>query len=480
MQHRSNAHLLVASFSRTSFSRTSFSRTLRRVSGACLSLGAAALTLCCESQAVDLGGDTVAQGLTRASRCAESGRIEDDIVIGSQVELAALAGCEEIGGNLIVKLFPGADLTPLSSLRVVEGQFALGVQQSWDQILGYQISDYFDEQVDLIRAGWLQSLVGVQSLERVGSLFLRGLPDADLSAFESLGLVAGDDDLGFIGQVILQQNLELRDLTGFEDVQGVKNLVVTLSPSLESLSGFAPGAQLGSISLYTSPALTDLGALAQVSALDGLILYQIGISDLDDLAALGSVRDGLSITGNLSLEDASGLALQQQAPERISITGNAVLQLLPPFSGFASQPKMLQIRDNPALETLALDFANAQTQSYFLEGFAGQPDSVSVELGMDVIDIRNNQSLQSLSVRSGLTLAQLMVVGDNAALESVDFGSLSQLGQLSMTNNAALSRIGIGALARVASLQVTGNPLLPTAVFDGVQTFSRDVDGNAD
>jgi hypothetical protein len=447
------------------------------VSRVCLSLGLGCLTLACASEGVDLGGGTIAQNLERGERCAESTRIEENVLVSNQDDLAALAGCEEIDGNLIVRIFAGADLTPLRSLRVVEGDFALGAERHWDYIWGWSINrPPGDDEDVLIQAGWLSSLDGVQALERVGTLFLRGLPDADLTAFESLESLEGHSGDSLSGSLILQQNQLLHDLSGLENLAGVQRLVVTLSPALESLSGFNARDGLGSIGLYTSPALADLGALAPVSNLDSLSVYETGITDLNTFGALQTLG-GLLIYGNPALVDASGLGSLQRI-ERISFTSNPLLKLLPPFVELIEQPRIIVIRDNAELESLELDFPNAEAPAYLLEPNSVDPQQV--ELGIDVIDVRDNAKLSRITVPSGLTAAHLALIGENPALTSIDFGTLRELGKLSITSNDNLSQVGVGALATVNILEVTDNPLLSTAVFGGIQSFVQEFNGNAE
>jgi hypothetical protein len=439
-----------------------------------LVLGASSLG--CAREGVDLGGDTITRDIQRGSRCLESNVVEDDVLVSQQDELDALAGCEEFRGNLIVRAFAGADLTPLAALRRVEGELALGVPQTWDSIAGFLVSDRLDPQVDLIRAGWVPSLEGVQALEHAGSLYLRGLPDADLTAFESLTSVGSADS--WLG-VILQQNQHLRDLTGLERLSGLPELVVTLSPELVSLNGLdATGLRF--VSLYASPALTDLSALAPVRNLDNLILYEIGVRDLSAFAGLES-SENLSVFNNPALVDASGLGALQRA-DTINVIGNAALEVLPSFVSFMLQPSTLAIRDNPELESVELDFSNAPTRRYDIQGFPeqGGDEYVGYELGVDVLDIRNNAQLQSVSVPAGLTKAHLVLVSDNPSLTSIDLGSLTELGQLSIDDNPGLAQVDTGDLARVSFLQLTDNPLLSPAVFDDVQTFAREISGNAE
>lgn len=439
-----------------------------------LMLGVGALG--CAREGVDLGGDTLEQDIQRGSRCVDSTIVDEDVLVTQQDELDALAGCERFRGNLTVRAFAGADLRPLGALRRVDGDLALGVPQTWDGIIGFLISDRFDPQVELLRAGWVQSLDGVQALEHAGALFLRGLPGADLTAFESLASVGGSASrLG----LILQQNLHLRDLTGFERLSGLPGLIVTLSPELVSLNGL-DATGLGSVSLYSSPVLADLSALAPVTRLDNLALFEIGARDLSAFAGLQG-SESVALINNVALVDAGGLGALASA-DTVTVSGNTALEVLPSFTSFTLQPSTLAIHDNPALESVVLDFSNAPTRRYDIEGIPERDgdEYVGYELGVDVIDLRNNERLQSVSVPAGLTKAHLLLVGENPELESIDLGSLTELGQLSIDANPSLTQVDIGALARVSSLQITDNPLFSPAVFDDVQTFTREIRGNAE
>ena len=269
---------------------------------------AAGLALGCTSEAVDLGGDTLTRDLARGALCAESTEITQDVLVSNQEELDALTGCEVIHGNLIVRVYADADLTPLGALRVVDGDFGLGIPQRWPGIIGYSLSELLDDELPLVQAGWVQSLDGLRALERVGGMYLRGLPDADLTAFEHLTSIGGNLQDFSRGGIILQQNYNLRDLTGLENMIGLDRLVITLSPALESLDGLRVGEQLGFIGIYGNPLLTDVNALSGVKALDALVLYQTALTDLSAFASLETLSQELSINENAALVDASGLS----------------------------------------------------------------------------------------------------------------------------------------------------------------------------
>jgi len=450
------------------------SHALCRVACAC------GLALGCTSEAVDLGGDTLTRDLSRGALCAESTEITQDVLVSNQEELDALAGCEVIHGNLIVRVYADADLTPLASLRVVDGDFGLGIPQSWPGVIGYSLSELLDEELPLLQSGWVESLDGVQALERVGGMYLRGLPDENLKAFERLTSIGGNLQDFSRGGVILQQNYNLRDLTGLENMIGLDRLTITLSPALESLDGLRVGEQLGFIGIYGNPLLTDVSALSGVKALDALILWETALTDLSAFASLETISQQLSLASNAALVDASGLSSLIDV-DMLLISGNAALERLPAFDGFSAQPSIITIQGNPELENVTLDFASATSDAYSVEGYPEQPEEyVGFTLGVDVIDIRENASLETISIPNGIELAQLLLIGDNPSLSAVDLGSIQQVDQLTIDQNPNLALVGLGELSSANVLQITDNPQLSPAVFDDVQVFVRDVSGNAD
>ena len=99
---------------------------------------------------------------------------------------------------------------------------------------------------------------------------------------------------------------------------------------------------------------------------------------------------------------------------------------------------------------------------------------------MDIIDIRNNASLQSIYVGAGPTKARFFAIGQNPNLASVAFGSVRAVDQLSIDANDRLATVTVDNLETVSSLVITNNPQLSAATFDDVQSFVRVIDGNAE
>jgi hypothetical protein len=95
------------------------------------------------------------------------------------------------------------------------------------------------------------------------------------------------------------------------------------------------------------------------------------------------------------------------------------------------------------------------------------------------IEISGNPSLRQFDVPGGWQSGRRVAIHDNAALERLGLGRLAAIDLLEIENNPILADVELAALATVDSLHVRDNPRLPGATFDAVQTFARDMSGNA-
>jgi len=90
---------------------------------------AAALGVCmlaCARDGVSLGDD-IYEPMPPSIRCARDPLIDADVRVTNQAELDALAGCEEISGDLEIAVYPDTDLRPLAALRTVGGALDIGI-----------------------------------------------------------------------------------------------------------------------------------------------------------------------------------------------------------------------------------------------------------------------------------------------------------------------------------------------------------------
>lgn len=435
-----------------------------------------ALASACSGDVVDLGGGNIAQNLSPGGRCAESPVLDADVAITNQAELEELAGCEEIRGDLLVYIFEGADLTPLSSLRSVGGSLTLGESPLF---LSFEAGgDYSEEEalrVDaLFERGWLESLAGLENLESVGNLYLVGIGAPDLQALSQLRVVTGAGGFGVGGTMFVDRARHLRDLSGLEGAEGISNVSVS-SSALESLDGLVLAGDIDGLFLDRCPALVDIDALAGVTSMsNGLFVRETGLEDLSGLSALAHAGQGAAFSGNPALADASGLNALAVA-DYLVFEDNDALLALPSFQQTAAL-NGIHIVGNDALLEVNLDMPDLQPAQFITLLFG--PDELST-LSADRIEIQGNASLTRVTSPAGFTAAQYLTIEGNPSLTELDLASIERLDFMAIKQNATLASVNLPALQTVDSLEVTGNPLLTLEAFANVRTFYSNISDNA-
>lgn len=419
------------------------------------------LSLACTRGEVNLGEDAVSQNLEQPSRCAESTSLSGPIYVNSQAELEALAGCEQLDELRIVP-FSGADLAPLASLRSIAGAFEIGADPN-------PLPDDFDEQQTLLEpiralndAGWLDSLHGLEALEAVGTLYMTGITVADLTELQSLQAI--EDGM------VVRQARNLVNLAGLEAIEPPSLVWVADSSSFESIAGLEYGAQMGSLYLERVPALVSIDALQNVTAADTILLVGTGLVTLPSLEQLIYVAD-FDIEGNDSLTDLNGLDALQ-AVNSLTINANASLRSVPQFSQLSSLDTLV-LTYNTALEEVALNFPALVPQTR-------QIGMHEVRYSTVYIQLSNNAALRHITSPASFTDVQFFSAFENESLVDIDLGPLERADFFLIDDNPALASVVAPSLATVNTLEVVNNPLLSTAVFDGVSTFSRQISGNAE
>jgi hypothetical protein len=419
-------------------------------------------SLACSSGEVDLGGGLITADLRSSGRCTDSSRLEGQIIVSDQAGLSALAGCEEIVGDLFVEVFEGADLSPLASLRSVSNSFHIGeapVQPEdpneweafWERIAGIRA------------AGYLPSLHGLEALESVGTLYLTGSSAPSLTELESLVDVEA---------VVIRDMPALVNLAGLEAAP-LSSLWISNCQTLSSLDGLNLGLVPETLIFEFLPALTNADALAATDIAfigSSLMFYVTGLRALPSFVDLAFVPS-LSIEGNPALTDISGIA-SIQGVEGLSISGNPSLRTLPPLTQLGSV-EVLRVINNDALEELDLDFP----------ALLPPTDSITdrnIELSTTLIDISMNDALRRITSPAGFGAVQYFSIYQNASLSELELDQLRRVDVMIIAENPALVTVSMPALATVDSLEVVDNPALSPAVFDRVLTFERRISGNAE
>jgi hypothetical protein len=408
----------------------------------------------CARDSVSLGDDGQTEAFALSASCASDPFIEGDVLIASQAELAALAGCEEISGNLVIEVFDGADLGPLAALRIVGGQLTIGATPS--------TSDP-ESTSALIDAGWLESFAGVEALEEVGGLSLANFAASDLSPFSSLRDIDEVIENGRRGgNLNITHAKNLVDFRGFEHVDGIEALLLEELPSLESLDGLFVRPQLASLSLSRVPNLKNIDALASLERSETIVIAGTGLEHLRGLSALQRA-DTFAVLQNPLLEDSSSfpramfdsLFLEQNPKLRGALEVSA--SFLTTTMQFSSNDELERIDIVPPTE-----------------------DAHPTDFPCGGIHIGYNAKLRSIGSPGGCGLADVVEIVGNPSLESVDLDGIPALDQLQLRDNPVLSQFAHASLQHIDIVEIVNNPQLPIASLAAIPAFEQTIEGNAD
>jgi hypothetical protein len=245
---------------------------------------------------------------------------------------------------------------------------------------------------------------------------------ASTEALASLAQVGGD--------LLVERNDRLRDVTGLSRIEGVLGggLYLRDNDLLERVEGFGALSLItGDFVLEGNAALQSVGGLGQRGS-SPRVLGDILVADNDALTSLelpmpaGPQRGDVVVRNNAVLE---AMRMLGQAGVRVRVRGE------------------LALRNNPRLEV-----------------FEG---SELIEVVYGGLTLVKNAALGDLSMFQSLrTVAGELAVLGNDRLTDLDLPGLQSVGALVVTRNLSLARLdGLSGLSRVArELEVTGNPAL--------------------
>ncbi|HTV21106.1 MAG TPA: hypothetical protein VMG12_20615, partial [Polyangiaceae bacterium] len=302
------------------------------------------------------------------------GTWQGNVVAGRQEQIEALRGCTEITGDLTLRPFAEMDLTPLSELRIVRGDLEVGEASP-----GVDVS------------GRMTSLAGLESLEQVNSLSLRGVMASDLSALANLRRI-NVDPLGPHtdgGMFEIFSCDELVDLGGLDALADFADISVSGNARLNSLSGPHFPPRMRRISL-AGGVLTDLSALGAVRTVDTFEVQQnTSIQHLDGLA-LENVGV-LALIMNDGLQQVDSLS-SLESLENFLVARNPRLERLPSLDG-VDFVKMVTVVDNAELRNVPT-FSGGLGESFWLGAYRSSGADFGPEFAsFDVFDVGDNPKL---------------------------------------------------------------------------------------
>jgi len=393
-------------------------------------------------------------------------------------DVARLAGIWCVTGDLTVTTTPFTDLSALSGLVEIAGNFTLGgavPNCSYPCPSGNPT---------------LASVHGLEGLRRIGGgLYLEENPgDSGVASLAPLG------NLKQLGSLFIEDSLALTDLHGLEGLQSLQWLLVEYADRLTSLRGVQNLTSASSIRLNDAPLLADISALSHLTTLDGFQIYNTGLASLHGLEGLTSAGAfGVSYNPNLTdlsplsnLQTVTGLSLQGRgitslAPLSHLTTASAVfltdlgISSLDGLGGIATTLQQVQIEQNQALTSL-VGLGNTAVQGWFkvtqnpllldCGNFALLPETV--------VDIENNDALVALSCLAQSTdVRELTIVQNPALLGLDDLASLTRVtGTITIGNEYQLTSLaGLSHLQSAGGIYVAYTELTDLHGLESVTTL---------
>jgi hypothetical protein len=416
----------------------------------CTHLALALIACACSGDVLVVGENDDDESSAEGSVC-QSATGEDSILVENQAQLDELAGCEAIDGDLTIRPFSSANLLALRSLRRVEGAFDLGLVNFIEIDPAKQ-----GELQALVDAGWLESLEGLENLERVGSLSTSGILASSLRPMAGLRFIGGS--------LSMHQCPNLEDLSGLENIRSIKDLTIGWG-QLRDISALHLAEKMDGLRLSGPVETLDVTGVRELGILS---IDNTALSNLDAFAGL-QMLGVLSLGNNPQLENTLGLNGLLRLDE-LYVWSNPRLSKLANFDAIIGYPNSLTISDNPMLMELP-SFPGLDVPSQVASNWEYPP--------VEIFSVTANESLQRIAVPLAFRRMGALEIANNAQLSEVEFTGLRTVDKLDIRDNPALRQVGLGILSEVSWLRVVRNPLLPSTAFDGVRSFESTISWNA-
>lgn len=391
-----------------------------------------------------------------------------DVVLETDAEVAALAGCTHIFGSLAI-VEGVTDLGPLGELRRVDGTL---------RVEGHPVLPTS-----------LTSLAGLDALESVGALTITSVDVPDLQPLAGLKEIPGDVALGSLSELASLEGLHnLESVGGALSIAVCKQLKTDLS-GLRGLRRVGADLRLNNVdvtSLHGLEGLTQVGeaggptalielSLARLTSLDGLgvawhdahalLVFDTRITDLDRLAGAVSLRS-LALQHNTLLTDIDGLGSLEVVEGELELQSNSALSDLGALARLRSVGAFTltyakQVSDLSPLTALAA-IGRLTVDHSGLTDLGPLPALQTI----DHVDLGDNDELTGLAGLAGLTeLQSLRLAGNHALATLADLSALHTVaGDVEIRRNEALTSVAdLDLLAVDGRLVVVVNPELPQA-----------------
>jgi hypothetical protein len=380
---------------------------------------------------------------------------DDDYVVTSSADLAALQNCTEITGRLEITGIGNVDLSPLAGLTTLGGDLVINANATLNSLAGLEDVTSIGGNLAVVGNASLTSLTALSKLESLGgSLIVTNNPSlANLAALPQLTTVGSS--------LIISDNSGLTSLQGLNTLTLIQgNLELAGNDLLTNLNGLDNLASLGG-SLYIgydtngdednkirgNPRLTDLSVIAGLT--DGLIGGEKRI--ITGNAALNCPAQNLQFGVSLSLDNLAD-CLPAICNGNITVTSQTELTALNVCTEITGSLRI------GADDITNLDALNRLER-------IGSDSGGDLRIGYLQGDTPiGNPQLTSLAGLSQLvSVTGDVVVRDNPQLDAlIGLGGVNNLpGSLELTNNVRLTGLTGLSIARIAGdLSIVDNTRL--------------------
>jgi hypothetical protein len=379
--------------------------------------------------------------------CELSDTYRGSVTITRAAELATIAGCRGIIGDLLIANFTAENLEPLRSLETVRGALTI--------------------------TGFSGSLEGLNNLESVDSLGLEGIDTPTLSPLRRLSDIGGARAgvASHVGELYISAAPNLQNLDGLGGIETVGSIALQHNSALESLAGLQVPPTFVRLTLTDNPILRDVADLG-ITALDTLEIEQTGLSSLAGFGSLQEV-DTLALINNVFLTSIGELVALQRV--RVWYIEQLPLTTLPVFPALNTATQVL-VQNNQSLvdvDSLASIGLISQLDVIGNPSLLRLPSFPNLTT-LQEVHIRDNQSLGSGPDFPNATRAEFISIIENPALPALrGFRTLESVRAVDISKNPLLTEVDFSALLSARTVRINCNVALPDTSLDPL----RDVDG---
>lgn len=445
-------------------------------------------------------------GITDLTILSQIEEIKGNLVI-SNTSLSSLAGLENlhtIGGGLSMirnnelQSFSGFDglksITQYLSISDLDSLDRIDGFENLDSIRSLLIYDSNIESIDgfsnlrkvqgsfrITECPFLQDISGFDNLEIIGT-------DLTLTTNAALEQVSGFNKLRIVEELVIEENSSLSLLSGFQELESCDEISLSNNSSRMVIEGFQNQLtrvkefnilnddQLRSIEgslnmlaesifFYNNPNLEQLNDFEIGNKCNSLdIHFNESLKSINGFNELDSITSFLRIGSNEQLADIEGFQELGFIGQTLDVPGNSSLSNFEAF--------------NALLEVGTIDISNAKFAS--INGFENLEhihkemiirNSELVEInGFDnlvyiaKLEIENNPSLETITAFQNLEEVHELRFSENNSFEAFDlFNNLKNCWKLIIGYNASLKSItGFANGVQVEHIVIVGNPDLKT------------------